>query len=198
MPPAPKRSCSTYAPAAVRRSARRSGTAGRVRLLCARARHGRAARRRHLASGRDAASGRRRRPGFPASPRGGSATAMPPRRVSAGRPARAAARASRRRAITGRRAPNRPRAGPRSVEPLAEAAARAESPESFYGLLARETLGMATKLPARPVHRLRSAGRPDIPTSSARPSWRGSASPRWPRRCFATRPRSALPPSTTR
>ena len=40
---------------------------------------------------------------------------------------------------------------PRSVEPLLRAAATAaESPESFYGLLARETLGMQTKLPQDP------------------------------------------------
>jgi soluble lytic murein transglycosylase len=37
---------------------------------------------------------------------------------------------------------------PRSVEPLLRAAAA--SPESFYGLLARETLGMETRLPADP------------------------------------------------
>ena len=38
---------------------------------------------------------------------------------------------------------------PASVEPLLRAAATsAESPESFYGLLARETLGMNTKMPA--------------------------------------------------
>jgi soluble lytic murein transglycosylase-like protein len=41
---------------------------------------------------------------------------------------------------------------PRSVAPLLKAAAA--SPESFYGLLARETLGMDTRLPADPhVHR---------------------------------------------
>jgi soluble lytic murein transglycosylase-like protein len=40
---------------------------------------------------------------------------------------------------------------PRSVEPLLRAAANtAEASESFYGLLARETLGMDTKLPADP------------------------------------------------
>jgi len=40
---------------------------------------------------------------------------------------------------------------PASVEPLLRAAATAaESPESFYGLLARETLGMSTKLGADP------------------------------------------------
>jgi soluble lytic murein transglycosylase len=40
---------------------------------------------------------------------------------------------------------------PASVEPLLRAAATtAESPESFYGLLARETLGMTTELPADP------------------------------------------------
>ena len=40
---------------------------------------------------------------------------------------------------------------PRSVEPLLKAAANtAEGPESFYGLLARETLGMGTKLPGDP------------------------------------------------
>jgi soluble lytic murein transglycosylase-like protein len=41
---------------------------------------------------------------------------------------------------------------PRSVEPLLKAAANtAEGPESFYGLLARETLGMDTKLPSDPL-----------------------------------------------
>jgi peptidoglycan lytic transglycosylase len=40
---------------------------------------------------------------------------------------------------------------PASVEPLLKAAASDSSaPESFYGLLARETLGMATKLPPDP------------------------------------------------
>jgi soluble lytic murein transglycosylase-like protein len=40
---------------------------------------------------------------------------------------------------------------PASVEPLLRAAANtAEGPESFYGLLARETLGMSTKLPDDP------------------------------------------------
>ena len=40
---------------------------------------------------------------------------------------------------------------PRSVEPLLRAAAStAEAAESFYGLLARETLGMSTRLPADP------------------------------------------------
>lgn len=40
---------------------------------------------------------------------------------------------------------------PRAVEPLLRAAASTpESPESFYGLLARETLGMSTKLNADP------------------------------------------------
>jgi soluble lytic murein transglycosylase-like protein len=40
---------------------------------------------------------------------------------------------------------------PRSVEPLLKAAVNtAESPESFYGLLARETLGMSTMLPSDP------------------------------------------------
>jgi soluble lytic murein transglycosylase-like protein len=40
---------------------------------------------------------------------------------------------------------------PASVEPLLRAAAStAEGPESFYGLLARETLGMSTKLPDDP------------------------------------------------
>jgi len=40
---------------------------------------------------------------------------------------------------------------PNSVEPFLKAAANtAEAPESFYGLLARETLGMSTKLPQDP------------------------------------------------
>ena len=42
---------------------------------------------------------------------------------------------------------------PASVEPLLRAAANtAEGPESFYGLLARETLGMSTKLPGDPFN----------------------------------------------
>ena len=40
---------------------------------------------------------------------------------------------------------------PASVEPLLRAAANtAEGPESFYGLIARQTLGMSTELPADP------------------------------------------------
>ena len=40
---------------------------------------------------------------------------------------------------------------PRSVEPLLKAAANtAEGPESFYGLIARQTLGMDTRLPSDP------------------------------------------------
>src|SRR5690348_1670482 len=41
---------------------------------------------------------------------------------------------------------------PEAVQPLLMAAATTEeAPESFYGLLARETLGMSTKLPADPL-----------------------------------------------
>jgi soluble lytic murein transglycosylase-like protein len=48
---------------------------------------------------------------------------------------------------------------PASVEPLLRAAATAaESPESFYGLIARETLGMDTKLPGDPL----TAHDPDV------------------------------------
>ena len=46
---------------------------------------------------------------------------------------------------------NRPPAVRASVEPLLRAAATTGSAESFYGLLARETLGMSTKLGADPL-----------------------------------------------
>ena len=95
-------------------------------------------------------------------------------------------------ASTGPPAPSRPAAARARSSRCSRPPRRRRSPESFYGLLARETLGMETKLAGRPVHRPRSADRPICPTSSARWSWPGSASRRWPRRCFATRPRSAL------
>ena len=88
------------------------------------------------------ANGRRRPPGSPASPRGGSAITTPrPRafqqvaQLAQQRELRAggyywAARAEQ---AAGR---------PRSVERLLKAAATAEAPESFYGLVARESLGL--------------------------------------------------------
>ncbi len=88
---------------------------------------------------------------------------------------------------------------PRSVEPLLKAAATTEeAPESFYGLLARETLGMSTKLGRRIPSRTTIRRSSNLPTSSARSSSRRSASPRSPRRCSATRRRSARLPSITR
>ena len=72
---------------------------------------------------------------------------------------------------------------PRAVAPLLKAAAR--SPESFYGLVARETLGMDTSLPPEPA---RGPPASNIcPTSAGRWSWPRSASARWPRNCFAIR-----------
>ena len=71
---------------------------------------------------------------------------------------------------------------PASVEPLLKAAATtAEAPESFYGLLARETLGMSTRLGADPFVAYDPAI-DRIPTSSGRSSWRRSASLRSPSR----------------
>ena len=84
-----------------------AGPARRLRLLCPRPRHGRAARRRHLAAGRE------RRMGEPGGmglrPRLVAARRLQRgiARVPAGRPARPAARAPGRRAITGPRAPSR-------------------------------------------------------------------------------------------
>lgn len=49
---------------------------------------------------------------------------------------------------------------PREVEPLLRAAAR--SPESFYGLVARETLGMPTHLPAQRLVSRGAAERPNV------------------------------------
>ena len=184
---------------AVRRSSRRSGAARRLRLLRHRSRPGRPARCRYLAPGRD------RRMGQPGR------MDLRPRLVAPGRLQRrfaafqqvAAARASSASfapaAFIGRRAPSRLPAGLASVEALLRAAANtAKSPESFYGLVARETLGMATQARRRSVHRLRSAGRQSAQRPARRSSSPGSASPRWPRKCFATRRRSALPPSIMR
>ena len=87
----------------------------------------------------------------------------------------AAARASRRRLLLGcaRRAGGRPPALGRAA---AQGAQAAESPESFYGLLARETLGMEPSCrPTRSSAAIRRST--SCPTCSARWSWRGSASP---------------------
>ncbi len=57
---------------------------------------------------------------------------------------------------------------PRAVAPLLRAAAR--SPESFYGLLARETLGHGHAPSARSAQPCRIASK-RFPTSAARSSW---------------------------
>ena len=109
------------------------------------------------------------------------------RRFPAGRADRAAARASRRRALLGRAVGT---GVPPSALGRAAARAAASSPESFYGLVAREALGMETKLPADPfIGAIRRS--PIFPTSGGPRSWPGSARRRSPRNCFATRPRSA-------
>ena len=77
---------------------------------------------------------------------------------------------------------------PRSVAPLLKAAAG--SPESFYGLLARETLGMDKRLPPD-VHNGIGRDRSRCPTSAARKSWSASASRGSPRKCSSIRRRSA-------
>ena len=95
------------------------------------------------------ATGRRRPPGSPASPRGGWATAN-----SASRAFQEVARTAQQRELRAgglywtARAEQACRR-PQSVEPLS-CARRAASAESFYGLIARETLGMDTRLPADP------------------------------------------------
>ena len=66
-------------------------------------------------------------------------------RLPRGRIPRAAARTWLRAAITGRPARSRSCRRPQAVAPLLKAAA--DSPESFYGLLARETLGVDKRLP---------------------------------------------------
>ncbi len=139
-----------YAPQLSAEARAEAGTARRVRLLCAWARHGRAARCRYLASGRNRRMGEPGGVGF--RPRLVAARRLERRvdRLSAGRPARAATRASRRRLLLGRAC----RTG-RGPAALGRAAAQgrgntAESTESFYGLLARETLGLPTKLGSDP------------------------------------------------
>ena len=105
------------------------------------------------------ANGPRSRRGFPVSPRGGSAIANLRREPSSRRPptrssvSSAPARfywAARSEQACGR---------PRAVAAAAEGCG-AHPPESFYGLVARETLGIDTKLPQDPLHRLRPAHRP--------------------------------------
>ena len=80
---------------------------------------------------------------------------------------------------------------PAAVAPLLHAAAR--SPESFYGLLARETLGM-DNAPARPPRRATSSrGRSAAQRPPRGRAGRRSASARWPRRCCATRRKIGSP-----
>ena len=74
---------------------------------------------------------------------------MPPRAPSSRSPRSRSSASFAPAAIIGRRAPSRRAGGPRSVD-AAAARPRPHPPESFYGLLARETLGMDTKLPADP------------------------------------------------
>ena len=137
-----------------------AGTARRLRLLRPRARPRRAARRRYLAAGCDRRMGEPGRVGL--RPRLVAARRLQRRlgRLPAGRASSPSSASFAPAAIIGRRGPSRPRAGPRSVEPLLARRHAAKSAESFYGLLARETLGMPTRLAGRPVHRQRSADRP--------------------------------------
>ena len=159
----------------------------------ARARHGRPARCRHLAPGRGrrlgAASRLDLRPCFVAAGR---------LRVRLARLPQVAGLAQQRELRAGglywaaRR--SKRAAGPR---PSSRCCGRRASPESFYGLIARETLGMDTELSGRPATFSAIRRSTICPTSSARSSSPGSASRRWPRRCSATRPGSALRPSIT-
>ena len=90
-------------------------------------------------------------------------------------------------------------AGPGSVEGILWAAAPTGSPpESFYGLLARETLGMSTKLAADPFTSgvtSKSTSMPNVQRASELVRIGEAA---WPRRCSSTRRRSGRQPSTTR
>ena len=194
MPPAPRRSCCIYAPQLSDEARAEAGAARRLRLLCHRPRHGRAPRRRHVAPGRD------RRMGEPGGldlrPRLVAARRLERRfdRLPAGRAACRSSASFAPAAIIGRRAPSRRRAArARSSALLRAAATTDESTESFYGLLARETLGMPTKLARRSRSSASIRRSTSCPTSSARSSSPGSASRRSPRRCFATRRRSDSP-----
>ena len=139
------------------RGPRRGRDPGRLRLLCARARHGCPARRRHLARRARSATGRRRPPGFPALPRGGWATANRPRAPSRRSPGPRSSASFAPAASIGPPAPSRRAAGPNRSSP--SCARRRASAESFYGLIARETLGMDTRLPADPYVSARPGGR---------------------------------------
>src|SRR4029450_2689669 len=86
---------------------------------------------------------------------------------------------------------------PKEVAPLLKAAARSQ--ESFYGLMAREALGMDKRLP-----KSATSGDPPPPPPGPRLSrppaappncWRWAGAPRL-RTCFPTRPRFAIPPIT--
>ena len=176
---------------ALGRGPRRGRPARRLRLLCARPRHGRAPRRRHLAPGRDRRMGRAGGVGL------GPRLVAPGRLQSrvrdlpAGRSLRAAARASRRRALLGARGRSRlrPAAGGRAV-----AQGRRNTPARKLLRPGRPRNASAWTRSCRRIRSSASTRRStNCPTSSAPWSWPRSASPRSPRRCFATRPRSALP-----
>ena len=97
------------------------------------------------------AIGRARRRGSRRSPRGGSATGTPPRPPFSRSPSSRSSASFAPAAIIGRRAPSRPRrARARSSGLLKAAANTDEAAESFYGLVARETLGLPTRLTADP------------------------------------------------
>ena len=165
-----------------------AGHARRLRLLCPRPRHGCPPRRRYVAPGRD------RRMGEPGGLDFGPRLLAPRRlerrvdRLPAGCASWPSNGSFAPAVIIGPRAPSR-----RRPSALGRAAAQGRgnnrrSSESFYGLLARETLGMSTELASDPF----IGDDPPIDAASQHPARgrarAGSASPRWPSRCFATRP----------
>ena len=145
--PAPRRCSSQQRPDPVVRSARRSGAARRLDLLRPRPRRRRPPRRRPVARSARPANGRRRRRGSRASPRGGmNDCERRLARLPRGRCGSAASRefSAARPLLDGARGAGLPPPA-RGRSRLLRAAAR--SPESFYGLMARETLGMDKRLP---------------------------------------------------
>ena len=138
------------------------------------------------------ANGPRRRTGSPASPRGGWTTATPPRGFRAVAGGRAASANSAPAALIGRRARSRPAAGREAVA-AAAAWPRRASPESFYGLLARETLGMDNDACPRRAADAPAAVERARPTSAAPRELVAIGELAWPTRCFATRRKIGSP-----
>ena len=182
-----------YAPQLSVEARAEAGTARRLRLLCPRPRHRCAPRRRHLAPGRDrrmgVAGGLDLRPRLVAPGR----LRMPHRALSSRSQPRPAARASRRRLYWAARAEQacRPARG-RSNRLLKRRREHGEARKASTACSPAKRWAWTPN--CRPIRSPAAIRRStNCPMSSARSSSPGSASPRSPRKCFATRPRSALP-----